>query len=255
VRWEERRFVVQGPKLLGEALNAGVVPDAVYLDAAGSNHTCRTLAERARDHGTEVFELAAGVLARASDEVNPQPVAAVVPMVDVPLVSLAEPIPSVLLVCVAVQDPGNAGTVVRSAAASGVGAVIFCAGAVDIFNPKAVRASAGAVFHVPIVAGPGPAEVLGQLGDWGFTRLATVARGGRDYATVDLGSPTALVLGSETHGLPDSLTDRLDGRVTIPMASSSESLNVAMAATILCFEAARRGRADRPGEAGAGPPR
>jgi TrmH family RNA methyltransferase len=147
-----------------------------------------------------------------------------------------------ILVCVGLQDPGNAGAIIRSAGAAGSTAVVFCDGSVDLYNPKAVRSSAGALFHVPVVVAEGAEEVLEELALWGVKRMATITSGGREYSTVDLTQPTALVLGNEGQGLPDRVLARSDDRVTIPTSDSAESLNVAMAATLLSFEAARQRR-------------
>jgi TrmH family RNA methyltransferase len=111
---------------------------------------------------------------------------------------------------------------------------------VDVYNPKCVRASAGSVFHVQLVAGGEAVEVLEQVGAWGMRRLGTAAGGGTPYHQVDFGRPSALVLGNEAHGLPDRATPAVDDWVTIPMAGRAESLNVGMAAAVLCFEAARQ---------------
>lgn len=245
-RWEHRRFVVEGPKLLAEALAGGASVEAVFLDDNAADDDHRRLAARAAGTGARTFQTAAGVLSRACDAVTPQPVVAIVAMVDRPITDLSPRPPGPVVVAVDLQDPGNAGTVLRSAAASGSGAVVFCSGAVDVYNPKAVRASAGALFHLPIVVGVPAAEALDRLGRCGLRRVATVARGGQAYDRTDLSSPMALVLGSESHGLPSGLDDHLDERVTIPMVSSSESLNVAMAATVICFEAARQRRIAPP---------
>jgi TrmH family RNA methyltransferase len=118
--------------------------------------------------------------------------------------------------------------------------VVCCGGTVDPYNPKTVRSSAGSVFHVPLVVGGDPAEVLGELAAHGLHRLGAVVRDGQDYVTVDWAQPTALVLGNEAAGLPDGLP--LDGTVGIPMAGRAESLNVGMACAVLCFEALRQRR-------------
>ena len=107
-------------------------------------------------------------------------------------------------------------------------------------SPKSVRASAGSLFHVRVVAGGEPVQVLDTLGAWGFRRLGTRAAGGSPYFATDLTGPTALVLGNEASGLPAGVDDMLDGVVTIPMSGRGESLNVGMAAAVLCFEAARQ---------------
>jgi TrmH family RNA methyltransferase len=185
--------------------------------------------------------LAADVLERVADTVTPQPVAAIVGSVDVDLDALRSS--QFVVVCVDVRDPGNLGTVLRVAEASGAGGVICCEGSVDAFSPKTVRASAGSLFHVPVVAGGEPLEVLDRMGRWGVHRVGADAHGGSPYDTVDLTVPTALVLGNEAHGLPPRVGAHLDGTVTIPMIGRTESLNVGMAAAVLCFERARQQRA------------
>jgi TrmH family RNA methyltransferase len=109
-----------------------------------------------------------------------------------------------------------------------------------VFNPKTVRASAGALFHVPVVAGGDPAGVLDELGRASLRRLGTAARGGQAYTDVDMTGPVAIVLGNEAHGLSADVAGRLDGSITIPMAGKADSLNVGMAAAVICFEAARQ---------------
>ena len=191
--------------------------------------------------GARCHELAPGVIERVADTVTPQPVAAIVACVDVELGALQSS--QFVVICVDIRDPGNLGTVLRVAEASGAGGVICCEGSVDAFSPKTVRASAGSLFHVPVVAGGEPLEVLDRMGRWGVRRLATDAHAGSAYDTVDLTVPTALVLGNEAHGLPADVEAHLDGTVTIPMVGRTESLNVGMAAAVLCFERARQQRA------------
>jgi TrmH family RNA methyltransferase len=159
-------------------------------------------------------------------------------MVDVDLADLEGA--GLVVVCVDVRDPGNLGTVLRSAEAAGVGGIICCDGSVDVYNPKCVRASAGSLFHTRVVARGEPVKVLGTLGGWGLRRLGTRPDDGEPYFRVDLTAPTALVLGNEANGLPAPAAAALDGWITIPMVGRSESLNVGMAAAVLCFEAARQ---------------
>jgi TrmH family RNA methyltransferase len=175
--------------------------------------------------------------------VTPQSIAGVVSMLDVPLSSVTGARPLLAVACVEMQDPGNAGAVLRSACASGAGAVVFSAGSVDVYNPKTVRSSAGALFRVPVVAGEPQAEdVLDELGRWGLRRVGAVVAGGLEYTEEDLAAPLALV--------PPALGSRLDGCLSIPMAGATESLNVAVAAAVICFEAARQRRAAGAGRSG-----
>ena len=238
--------MLEGTKVISEALDAGVSLEAVFVDGAGDD-AVRPLLQRALDAGVRVHVLQPGLIERVADTVTPQPVMAIAPWIDVPLESVRDA--DFVVVCVDLRDPGNAGTVLRSAEAAGASAVVFCDGSVDVFNPKTVRASAGSLFHVPVVNGGAVEDVLGSLGDWGVRRLGTAARDGDSissgrradaYDEVDLTVPVAIVLGNEAHGLPDGLS--LDGHVTIPMAGTGESLNVGMAAAVLCFEVARQRR-------------
>ena len=234
-RDRERAFVIEGPLLLADALDAGVPVESVFVSPEGSGH--RVVA-RAVAGGVPVFDLAPGVLERVAGTVTPQPVLAVAGAVDVTLDALAGA--TLVIVCVDVRDPGNLGTILRSAEASGAGGIICCDGSVDVYNPKCVRASAGSLFHTRIVARGDPVAVLGTVGGWGLRRLGTRAEGGVAYHRADLAAPTALVLGNEAHGLGEQAAAALDGWVSIPMAGRAESLNVGMAAAVLCFEAARQ---------------
>ena len=148
--------------------------------------------------------------------------------------------PSLVLVAPHIADPGNAGTLIRSAAAAGAETIVLGPGSVDAYNPKTVRASAGACFAVQIVEGVPAVQALEALGNAGVRRVGALAAGGVAPEAVDLTGPTAIVLGHEVHGLAADLP--LDERITIPMLGA-ESLNVGMAGTLLLFEAARQRRA------------
>ena len=234
MRDREQAFVVEGPTLVTEALDSGAALECLFV-ASGARVP---VVARAAAAGVPVFDLAPGVLERVAGTVTPQPVLAIARALDVDLDELAGA--SLVVVCVDVRDPGNLGTVLRSAEAAGVGGIICCDGSVDMYNPKCVRASAGSLFHTRVVAGGEPVTVLGTLGGWGLRRLGTRPGGGEPYYRVDLTAPTAIVLGNEAKGLPAPAVAAVDGWVTIPMAGRSESLNVGMAAAVLCFEAARQ---------------
>lgn len=232
--------MIEGPTLVREALEAGVALGELFV-APGADPA---LVEAVAAGGAIVRPVTAEVLARSLDTVTPQGVAAIAARVEVDLdravaVAAAGPL---ALVLVGVSDPGNAGTLLRAAEAAGAAAVLFCGGSVDPCNPKCVRASAGALFHVPVASGGEAEAVLERLRETGVQTAATVVRGGTPYDQVDLTGPVALVLGSEAHGLPEAVADEVDLRLTIPMAGRSESLNVAMAGSVLCFESLRQRR-------------
>jgi TrmH family RNA methyltransferase len=189
----------------------------------------------AGDHPTH--ELAPGVLERVATTDHPQPILAIVRRRRWELADLTAA--TFLVVLAGVSDPGNAGTILRSAEASGASAVLTTPGTVDLTNPKVVRASAGAIFHLPTVEGVTPAALRGL----GLPLFGAVASGGVSYSEAPLARPVGLVVGNEAHGIPADLP--LDGLVSIPHTGRAESLNAAMAATVLCFEVARQ-RRDMP---------
>jgi TrmH family RNA methyltransferase len=230
---------MEGEKLLSAALDAEAEVESLFVAPEGrASKAVGRLLDRAGSIGIRAFELAPGVLERVADTVTPQPVLGVVRMPRAPFEGLS--IAGFVVVCVDVRDPGNAGAVIRVADAAGADAVVCCEGTVDPFNPKTVRASAGTVLHVPLVVGGEPEEILDGLGHRGVYRLAAVAHGGTAHTDVELVSPLALVLGNEGAGLPNRLSESVDALVTVPMAGKAESLNVASAAAVLCFELARR---------------
>ncbi|MGA2037134.1 MAG: RNA methyltransferase [Acidimicrobiales bacterium] len=230
---------MEGEKLLSGALDTGVEVEALFVASGGrASPVVGRLLDRAASSGVRVFELAPGVVERIADTVTPQSVLGVVRTPRATLEDLASA--TFVIVCVDVRDPGNAGAVIRVADAAGADGVVCCEGTVDPFNPKTVRASAGSVLHLPLVVGGGPEETLQVLGSRGMRRLAAVAHGGVPHTGVDLALPVALVLGNEAAGLPERLRSSVDGQVTVPMAGRAESLNVSMAAAVLCFEVVRR---------------
>ena len=230
----EGAFVLEGRKLVAEALDSRADIEAVYL-APGADGD---LVERLATSGLRVFDLAPGVMERVADTTTPQPVMAVASRLDVPLAALEAQ--TAVLVCVGVRDPGNLGTVLRSAEAAGMGGVVCCDGSVDVYNPKCVRASAGSLFHTRVVVGGDPLDVLAALGSWGMRRWGTRGVGGTRYDAADLVGPAAIVLGNEARGLAAEVGDEIDEWLTIPMTGRSESLNVGMTAAVLCFETGRQ---------------
>jgi len=253
-RSDANAFVIDGTILVGDALDAGVELEAVYVDAAAAaaaaaasddqaDHALRVLLERVRETGVRTLELGPDVLAGAVDTVSPQPIAAIARQAVRPLRFVTSSATGFVVVLAGVADPGNAGTLLRSAEACGAKALVATSGSVDLFAPKTVRASAGALFRVPVVVDVPAADTINELRNAGLRCVGTVAHGGACYDEVDLASGVAVVLGNEAHGVAGDLVEQLDSMVTIPMAGSGESLNVAMAGTVLCFESARQRRA------------
>ena len=180
------------------------------------------------------------VIGALSETVTPQGVVAVVADPSVGLEALAAA--DLCLVLADVRDPGNAGTLVRTAAAAGAGAVVFPTGTVDPLHPKVVRSAAGALFRVPLVRGRDLEDVAAALRSAGTTLLGAAAGARHTMYEADLTRPTAFVLGNESWGLPPPADAFVDARVSIPMPGPVESLNVSIAGAVLLFEAVRQRR-------------
>jgi RNA methyltransferase, TrmH family len=250
-RLDEGAFVVEGPTLVDHAVRAGWELEAVFVAAGHWSY---------RPPDVPVFELAPNVIERVASTDAPQPVLGVVRR----RVSTLDELVGATFVLAGdrIGDPGNAGTMLRSAEAAGVDAVVFTSGSVDVFNPKVVRASAGALFDVPVVVEVSiddllhaltvPPSALRSFGttSHGRTDPSSRAPSGltfeptdrvvREYTEVDLTEPSLIVVGSEAAGLADDVA--VDEWITVPHTGRAESLNVAMAATVLVFEVARQRR-------------
>ena len=246
--------MAEGAELLRTALRAGAAIESVYLAPEGEEDPAtRATCEQALKAGARLFTLAPGVLERVADTVTPQPVLTILPMLGAGAgagtgaadqAAAEEPL---IVVLVDVRDPGNAGTVLRTADASGVDAVVFSGESVDPYNPKTVRASAGSLFHVPFSVQADPVALAASLQARGYRTLAAVARDGDDYAALDWSVPTVLFLGNEAAGLGAEVRQAIGGAVAIPMDGRAESLNVGVACAVLCFEALRQRRCPSAG--------
>ncbi len=233
-REAEQAFVLEGPRLAEEALRAGVAPRLV-LFAPPLDPRSQAALDALAARGAPLEEVSRPVMAAASDTPAPPGLLVVAPIVPVPPPERL----SLVLVLDRLADPGNLGTVLRAADAAGVEAVFLAPGTVDAYNPKVVRAAAGAHFHLPIAA-VGWEELAGRLS--GLALWRAEAHAGQAYNQVDWRQPCGLVIGSEAAGPGDAARALAPRAVHIPMPGRAESLNAAMAAAVLMFEAARQRR-------------
>jgi TrmH family RNA methyltransferase len=253
------RYVIEGPRLLAEALDAGAALDEVFWDV-GARERHPDLLDRLGGEGHTPVWVAAGGLDRVGDAHRGQGVTAVAvapPLADgtppqrVVATGAAAGAAPLVLVLVDVADPGNVGTVLRAADAAAVDAVLLAGACADPLSPKVVRAAAGALFRVRVVETGDP---LALLRAWRLGSVGLVVRGAEPLAAADLSAPLALVVGGEARGLSLELLGGLDDRRSIPMPGRAESLNVAMAATVALFEAVRQRTLPAGAAAGPGAP-
>lgn len=236
-RDERRAFLAEGPQAVAEAVAARAVTEVFATEAALDRHA--GLVAEAAQYGAKVCAVADSGLAALTDTVHPQGIAAVCRHIDAGLPSA----PRLAVVLDGVADPGNAGTILRTADAAGAGAVVFPHGSVDPYNGKCVRASVGSLFHLPVVRGGDTAGHLAALRGDGVRILAADVRGEVDLdEAIDSGllrRPTAWLFGSEAHGLPEQLSAAADARVRVPIYGAAESLNLATAAAVCLYASAR----------------
>ena len=231
-RYAARQFVVEGVRLIEEAINAGIVP-AFVLYTAQTDSRANALLERLRTLTPDTLEVSDQVMKEIASTETPQGIVAVMPFVELPLPTP----PQFVLILDAVRDPGNVGAILRSARAAGVDAIFFAHGTADPYNDKVVRAAMGAHFHLPI-RGAAWTEIREMMEMVPRVYLAD-ARGDIEYTRADWSRPVALIVGGEAEGAGDAAKKIATARVSIPMRGGAESLNAAMAATILLFHAAQ----------------
>jgi TrmH family RNA methyltransferase len=232
------RFLLEGPEGIRSALEAGHVPETLLAtERAATRHA--GLVNLARRRGAQVGLVAEPVLSALAATTTPQGLVAVLPSVVRPLEALPAS-PRLVCVLAEVRDPGNLGTVLRAADAFGADAVVTTSGSVDPQSPKAARAAAGSLFHLPVVAGaPWPALATALRGR-GLRLVGADPHATTTLERAPLDEPVALVLGNEAHGLPVQVAADLDLLVRVPLAGRAESLNLAAAAAVLLYEATRR---------------
>jgi RNA methyltransferase, TrmH family len=243
-REQTGRFLAEGPQAVREALaRPEVVLELFATGAAMRRHP--DLVDSARRTGVPVSPVTDDAAAALSQTITPQGLVAVCDHLDVPLPQALGSAPRLVAVLVEIRDPGNAGTVLRTADAAGARAVVFAGAAVDPYNGKCVRASAGSLFHVDVVRAAAPAAAAVAIRAAGLRVLAATAHGDADLDDLPestLAAPTAWLFGSEAHGLPDDVTAAAHGTVRVPIHGRAESLNLAAAAAVCLYTSARAQR-------------
>jgi TrmH family RNA methyltransferase len=229
---------IEGPNLLDEALRACLQIDCVFV-AQGSERLLDGL-RLAPD--VEVLVMPRGLLIPVLTTEAPQPIAA---LVEPPawqwelLLGNNKKTAPLIVVLAGLQDPGNLGTILRSTEAFGATGVVSLPGTVSAWNPKAVRASAGSIFRVPMVS-VSDEQCLTRLRESGVRILTTAVQGAVPAELMDLAGPVALLIGNEGDGVPEDLATQAGGAVTIPCPGAVESLNASVAASVLLYEASRQ---------------
>ena len=233
------RVRIEGPKLVREALRSHVPVDEVYV-----SQSCRRDPDiqnllRQIPSAPEVVEISDRLFPSIVSTEHSQGLLVLATIPSTQLDTLLNSSSMLLFGC-ELQDPGNLGTLLRSAEAFGVDGVLLTRTSVNPFNEKVVRASAGSIFRLPCLGGFESAEILGQLERNSFRFIATTAKAAIDFRKIDYRQRIALIFGNEGKGLSEEVLSHVETRIHIPMTTGIESLNVAVAASIILCEAARQ---------------
>ena len=255
IRKKNRQFVVEGIKLVEEALEYGKVLEIVLAESlykeiiSGDLSKNALLAENGQNITNYVKKqystivVSDTVFKTVSETISPQGAAAVIEMPEYEL--LAKEFLNQaynkngkikLLILEDTADPGNLGTIMRTAEAAGVTGVIMSKGTVDIFNPKVVRSTMGSIFRLPFVYVEDLKEVIKELKKQGISFYATHLKGEKSYKAIKYSDRSAILVGNEARGLSDEVADLADTYVLIPMQGKVESLNAAVAAALMMYE-------------------
>lgn len=240
-RMSAGRFLAEGPQAVREAIALSDCAIEVFATpAAAERYTDVQAAATAA--GVAWWHVEDAAIESLTDTVTPQGLVAVCRTIDVPLSEVVDGRPTLVAICANVRDPGNAGAVVRCADAAGADAVVFAGSSVDPYNGKAVRASVGSLFHLPIVTGMSVQAAVEQLRSAGLAVLAADGSGARLDDLLDgggLAGATAWLFGNEAWGLPAEDAALADKVVAVPIYGRAESLNLATAAAVCLYASAR----------------
>ncbi|NGZ76854.1 TrmH family RNA methyltransferase [Saccharibacillus alkalitolerans] len=236
-RDRQGKFIVEGVHLVQEALRSDADVECVAYDAELG--VPGELTEEARSGQSEWIAVSAAIVAKCTEARTPQPVFAVVRKSSAKLTDILRVRDSLVAVLDGVQDPGNVGTIIRAADAAGAAGVLIGRGCADIYNPKTVRSTMGSLFHLPIVEGE-LTELLPQAREASAKIVSTSLQAKQNCYEADYRGATWFVFGSEGGGVSPEVEAFVDESIIIPMPGQAESLNVAMAASVLLFEAVRQ---------------
>ena len=239
-RAEYNAFIIEGARSTEEAVNSEWEILRSFVDISADSKLVQAVASRLESMGVPLYEVSSDVMQKLSDTGTPQGILAVVKRKKFELNDFNQTERGLLLVLDEVRDPGNLGTIVRTADAAGVTGVVLLNGCVDLFAPKTVRATMGSLFHLPIKAEQDKKEFIEWCTGKNWSLWSSALEGAKSIYEVELPERVAVVMGNEAEGVSEEILSASDKRVYIPMPGKAESLNVATAAGVILFECLRQ---------------
>lgn len=241
-RKKEKAFLIESVKMVEEALRERLGVRMVVATPSLLQHHGKGVVKLAESRSVDLLWISDNVMDYLSESKTPQPVMAVVEMKQHSEENLYENAAGLIVIAHQLQDPGNLGTIIRTAEAVGASGLAITPNTVDPYNAKAVRASMGSILRLPVVTVGDIAVFIKKCKQRGFQTGATVLTGTKTHFDIDLTKPTVLIFGQEGSGLPHDIMPDIDLHVRIPMVETIDSLNVATAAAVILYEAMRQRR-------------
>jgi TrmH family RNA methyltransferase len=239
-RKKEQAFPIEGVKMVEEALRSGTGVKMVVAAPSLVQHHGKSILKLAENHSAEILWISDKLMDEVAETKTPQPVMAVVQMKEHSENELFAHGSKLIVICHQLQDPGNLGTIIRTAEAVGAAGVAITPNTVDPYNAKTVRASMGSILRVPVVRIADISTFIKKCRQEGFQTIAMALEGSKTHFELDLIKPTAVLVGQEGAGLPEDILNTVDHRVHIPMAETIDSLNVATSAAVFLYEVMRQ---------------
>jgi TrmH family RNA methyltransferase len=238
------KFMVEGIHLVSEAIQAGLLDRVLYSEKILETSEGKGLIGKILSSGIPNEEANEKIIRYLSDVETPQGIMASVKPKAVDIGSLFESSDPLIVVACGIQDPGNLGTIIRTADAAGCSGIILTQGTVNPYNDKVIRASSGSIFHLNIVKIDDIIEVVSALKRRVIRVISSAVAAEKEYYSVDYKGPVAVMIGSESKGLPAEIERISDVSVSIPIIGEAESLNAAVSCAIILYEALRQRRTD-----------
>ncbi len=239
-RKKEQVFLIEGVKMVEEAVRDDLGVKTVVATPSLTQHHGKGVLKLSENKGIDIVWVSDRLMDVLAESKTPQPIMAVVQMKQHTEESLLKHKARLIIVAHQLQDPGNLGTIIRTAEAVGASGIAITSNTVDPFNAKAVRASMNSILRLPVVQVGDIATFIQKCRQTGFQTVATALNGDKAHFAVDLTKPTAVIVGREGAGLSQDIMAAIDLRVRIPMAETIDSLNVATAAAVVLYEAMRQ---------------
>lgn len=239
-REEKKRFFIEGERFVEESLKEKVKILYIFVsDSFLATVSAFKILEKIHQNPCPIYQISDKLFQEISDTENPQGILAVMEMQNYALFDVVKE-NSFIVLLDSIQDPGNLGTIIRTADAAGASGIIYSKGSVDLYNPKVLRATMGSVFHLPVVYSENLSDTIRELKGKGVKLLAAHLKGEMPYFHEDLKGPVGIIIGNEANGISEEVACHADAFVRIPMDGKAESLNASVAAGILMYEVLRQ---------------